>query len=116
MPQGHEAFSEDVRFRTLRLLQQKPDSRQRDIARELGVSLGTINYCVNALIEVGHIKITNFRAATNKAGYAYLLTPTGIREKMMLTHRFLQRKMAEYDALEAEIGAVVREMNENRSG
>ena len=116
MQPSQDTFSEDVRFRTLRLLQQKPASSQRDIARELGVSLGTINYCVNALIKVGHIKITNFRAATNKAGYAYLLTPTGIREKMMLTHRFLQRKMAEYEALEAEIGAVVREMNEGSSG
>lgn len=106
------AFTEDVRFRTLRLLNEKPDSSQRDIARQLGVSLGTINYCLNALIAVGHIKIANFRAASNKTSYAYLLTPSGLTEKMLLTGRFLQRKVREYDALAAEIAAVERELQD----
>ncbi len=110
MPPADRTFNEDVRFRTLRLLQQKPDSSQRDIAKELGVSLGTINYCLNALIAVGHVKITNFRAASNKVGYAYLLTPTGIGEKIQLTRQFLQRKTEEYNALDAEIKAVMAEM------
>ncbi len=115
MTQNHESFNEDVRFRTLRLLQNKPDSSQRDIARELGVSLGTINYCLKALVDVGFIKIANFRASPKKSGYAYILTPNGIAEKLVLTRRFLQRKMVEYEILAAEIESVAAEINEEVS-
>lgn len=100
---------EDVRFRVLRLLQDKPDFSQRDIARELGVSLGAVNYCLNALAEKGHVKVKNFRAADNKLRYAYLLTPKGMSEKASLTARFLARKMREYEALKAEIEALKSE-------
>jgi EPS-associated MarR family transcriptional regulator len=110
MTQNHDTFNEDVRFRTLRLLQNKPDSSQRDIARELDVSLGTINYCLKALIDVGFVKVANFRVSQNKSGYAYFLTPNGISEKVVLTHRFLRRKIAEYEGLAAEIRAVEAEL------
>lgn len=82
---------------------------QRDIARELGVSLGKVNYCLRALIGKGWIKATNFTNSQNKAAYMYLLTPRGIEQKATLTVRFLQLKMREYEALRAEIKQMRRE-------
>jgi len=101
--------AEDVRFQVLRLLQQDPSSSQREIATALGISLGGVNYCLNALVEKGHIKIRNFKSSNDKRKYVYLLTPKGIAEKTTLTGRFLQRKMREYEALKAEIEAVQKE-------
>lgn len=97
---------EDVRFRVLRLLEDNPEYSQRDIAQNLGVSLGAVNYCLNALIDKGHVKVNNFRASDNKLRYAYLLTPHGISEKTALTSRFLRRKLREYEALREEIEAL----------
>jgi len=102
---------EDIRFRVLRLLQGDPNCSQRDIAKALGVSLGGVNYCLNALVKKGYVKICNFKASDNKLRYAYILTPKGITEKTALTGRFLQRKMHEYEALKAEIETVREEMN-----
>ncbi len=96
-------MSEDRHFHALRLLQANPALSQRALARELGVSVGAANYCVRALVEKGWIKIQNFRTSKDKRAYAYLLTPHGIEQKAQLTLRFLQRKEAEYLALEAEI-------------
>lgn len=92
-----------IRFRVMRALAQNPNMSQRDLARELGVSLGGINFCVNALIAKGAVKVENLRAADNKMRYAYILTPSGLSEKARMTGRFLQRKMDEYEALKAEI-------------
>lgn len=103
---------EDVRYRVLRLLQDNPEFSQRDIARETGVSLGAVNFCVSALIEKGHVKVRNFRAADNKLRYAYLLTPKGVAEKASLTARFLQRKLREFEALKEEIDALRDEQRE----
>jgi EPS-associated MarR family transcriptional regulator len=97
---------EDVRFRVLRLLEEHPEFSQRDIAQALNVSVGSVNYCLNALVEKGHVKLSNFRSSKNKLRYMYVLTPKGISEKVALTGRFLQRKMAEYEALRAEIEAL----------
>jgi EPS-associated MarR family transcriptional regulator len=108
--------SEDVRFRVLRLLEEQPDLSQRQMAEELGVSLGAVNYCLKALVEKGQIKIRNFRAANNKLRYAYVLTPGGLAEKTRLTSRFLKRKMAEYEALKAEIEAIQESMGRERDG
>lgn len=83
---------------------------QRDLARDLGVSLGGVNYCVNALIDQGSIKVENFRASDNKIRYAYILTPEGLAEKGRLTARFLKRKMREYEALKAEIEGLKNEV------
>lgn len=102
---------EDVRFRVLRLLEDNPEYSQRDIAQNLGVSLGAVNYCLNALIDKGHVKVNNFRASDNKLRYAYLLTPHGISEKTALTSRFLRRKLREYEALKEEIEALQGEQN-----
>ncbi|HBR98298.1 MAG TPA: MarR family EPS-associated transcriptional regulator [Gammaproteobacteria bacterium] len=110
MSNKNQIRAEDVRFRVLRLLQENPASSQRDIAKALGISLGGVNYCLNALVEKGLIKMRNFQESNDKRKYVYLLTPKGIAEKTALTGRFLARKMREYEALKAEIVAVREEM------
>ncbi len=102
-PGAAPAVSEDRHFHALRLLQANPALSQRALARELGVSVGAANYCVRALVDKGWIKIQNFRTSKDKRAYTYLLTPRGIEQKAQITLRFLQRKEAEYLALEAEI-------------
>jgi len=101
---------EDVRFRVLRLLQENPEMSQRDIASAVGISVGGVHYCLNALIEKGMIKLGNFSAAQDKRRYAYILTPKGLSERATLTSRFLKRKMEEYEALKEEIDALQNEM------
>lgn len=96
-------LQEDTNFRVLRLLQDDPNMTQRELARALGISLGGLNYCLQALLDKGWVKIHNFQNSKRKLAYAYLLTPTGIAEKAALTGRFLMRKMREYEALKAEI-------------
>lgn len=102
-------FREDVRFRILRMLEERPEYSQRDIADALGISLGGVNYCLKALIEKGHVKVANFRRSDKKLRYAYVLTPSGIAERALLTGRFLQRKLEEYEAIKAEIEALTRD-------
>lgn len=94
---------EDVHFRVLRLLENRPEASQREIAEELGVSLGAINFCVKALIDKGHIKLANFRASKNKLGYVYVLTPEGIAHRTQLAAGFIRRKVAEFEAIQAEL-------------
>jgi EPS-associated MarR family transcriptional regulator len=103
---------EDTHFRLLRLLEARPDLSQRDLARELGTSLGKVNYCLNALIDKGLVKVRNFRNSRNKLAYAYLLTPRGIDSKTTIAVQFLKRKMAEYEMLKAEIEQLKREISE----
>ena len=98
-------------LRLLRLIEAKPDLSQRDLSRELGMSLGKVNYCLNALVDKGLVKVGNFRNNDNKLSYAYLLTPRGIKSKALITAHFLQRKMAEYEALKAEIAELKREVS-----
>ena len=100
---------EDTAFRVMRLLQVNPDLTQRELAQELGVSVGGLNYCLKALIDKGWVKMQNFSQSKNKFGYVYILTPTGMAEKAELTSRFLKRKMSEYEALKAEIDALQNE-------
>ncbi len=104
---AHE--TEDIHFRVLRLLEANPAMNQRELAEELGVSLGKTNYCLKALLAKGMLKMHNFQSSKRKLAYAYLLTPQGIAEKAALTGRFLQRKMDEYAALRAEIEGLERE-------
>jgi EPS-associated MarR family transcriptional regulator len=101
---------EDAHFRILRLLHENPEMSQRDLARAVGVSTGAIHYVLAALVEKGLIKLGNFTAAEDKRRYAYVLTPKGVTRKTMLTRRFLARKMAEYEALKAEIEKVGAEL------
>ena len=101
-----QQLQDDTRFRVLSLLETQPDLNQREMARALGVSLGGVNYCLRALVAKGLIKMLNFQASDSKLGYAYLLTPQGMAEKLSLTAHFLQRKQQEYVALKAEIEAL----------
>lgn len=101
---------EEAHLKLLRLIESRPHLTQRQFARELGMSLGKVNYCVNALIEKGWIKARNFRNNKNKLSYAYLLTPQGIEQKAVITLHFLRRKMAEYETLEKEIEDLRREV------
>jgi EPS-associated MarR family transcriptional regulator len=103
---------EDTHFRSLRLLEARSDLSQRDLARELGTSLGKVNYCLNALIDKGLVKVRDFRNSRNKLGYAYLLTPRGIDRKATIAVHFLKRKMAEYQTLKVEIEQLQREIGE----
>ena len=90
-------------FNVLRKIRSKPNSSQRELASELGFSLGKLNYCLKALKDKGLIKIGNFKKNPNKLNYAYILTPKGIAEKTKLTINFMKRKMKEYDELKSEI-------------
>lgn len=102
-------MSNELQFRVLRLLEANPHLSQRELSKSLGVSLGGVNYCLNALISKGSIKIKNFKNNQNKWVYAYLLTPQGIAEKTALTGAFLKRKMQEYQQLKEEIEALSQE-------
>jgi EPS-associated MarR family transcriptional regulator len=103
MTKALKSIDPDVRFRLLHLLEEEPELTQRELAQKLGISLGGVNYCLKALIEIGHIKTGNFSKNPNKSLYLYLLTPQGISEKANLTASFLKRKMAEYKSLKEEI-------------
>lgn len=91
-------------FNVLRYLYKKPNSSQRELAQNLGFSLGKLNYCIKALKDKGLVKIENFKKNPNKINYFYVLTPAGISEKTKLTLNFMKRKMKEYDELKKELG------------
>ena len=103
-------FQEEIQFEVLRRLHQTPQVSQRALAKDLGVGLGTINFCFQALVEKGLVKMQNFSQSNNKLRYAYLLTPVGVAEKSKLTAEFLRRKVAEYETLQAEIEALRAEL------
>ena len=103
---------DDTRFRILRVLSRNPDLTQREIAAQLGMSTSGLNYVLHALIDKGLVKVRNFAQSNNKIGYAYLLTPQGIAQKTQLTQGFVERKLAERAALEAEIREILAEGDE----
>jgi EPS-associated MarR family transcriptional regulator len=103
MPNRREKLSEDVKFRILTLLQQNPEMTQRELAQAVGVSTGGIHYVLSALVAKGMLKLSNFTAAEDKRRYAYVLTSKAIAAKADLTRSFMIRKLAEYEALKAEI-------------
>ena len=90
-------------FNVLRKIKKNPNSSQRELANELGFSLGKLNYCLKALKAKGLIKISNFAKNPSKINYIYILTPKGIASKTKLTINFMKRKMAEYDELKKEL-------------
>lgn len=102
-------LTDEYRYKILKLVEAKPDISQRGLAEELGISLGKVNFCLKALVQVGLVKASNFRNNKNKMAYMYLLTPKGIEEKAAITMRFLKSKTEEYQALEAEIEELRRE-------
>jgi len=90
-------------YKILKKLENNPKVNQRQLAKEMDVSLGKINYCLKALIDKGWIKVQRFRQSTNKRAYLYQLTPDGITAKAQLTKSFLKQKLSEYDQLKKEI-------------
>lgn len=103
-------FQEEIRYRILREITDRPDVTQRELARDLGVSVGKINYCIRALVRKGLVKARNFTNSNNKAAYTYVLTPKGAREKLRIAYEFLEHKIREYDALRQEIAALSGEV------
>ena len=103
---------EEIHFDLLRRLESNPTYTQRELSKELGVSLGKVNYCIKKLTEKGLIKLMNFSRNPNKAGYVYLLTPKGIEEKSKLTISFLKYKMEEYELLKSEIEQLQQEADQ----
>lgn len=104
-------FEEEIHIRILRILQEESELSQRDLARRLGISLGKTNYCLTAIVKKGLVQIKRFKNSQKKIAYAYLLTPSGVEEKVLLTTRFLSQKMNEYEALKNEIAQLEREIN-----
>jgi len=101
---------EEIHFDLLRRLEQNPDCTQRELANEMGISLGKVNYCLKKLAEKGWIKARNFYRSPNNSSHAYLLTPKGVEEKGKLTIKFLRRKMVEYEMLKSEIAQLWEEI------
>ena len=93
----------DTEYLVLKKLEKHPHFTQRELSKELGLSLGKTNYVINALIDKGWLKLNNFKRSDNKLGYIYLLTPVGISEKTILAQKFLRRKSEEYNRLREEI-------------
>ncbi|WP_085798189.1 MarR family EPS-associated transcriptional regulator [Falsiruegeria litorea] len=100
----------DNDLRVMRVLEQSPQMSQREIALHLKMSLGSVNYCLKALIDKGLVKVQNFRTSENRLAYAYVLTPAGLLEKVQLTKRFLRIKLEEYQRIESEIDALEEEL------
>ena len=107
---------DELRLRVLRTLEANPELSQRQLAAELGVSLGGVNYALKALIERGFVKAENFRKSGNKVAYLYVLTPRGVAEKASLATAFLGRKLEEYEVLRQEIEALKSEVGSGDSG
>lgn len=102
-------LDETTHYGLLKTLEENPGLSQRDLAKKLGVSLGKVNFCLNALVKKGSVKINNFRNSENKLAYAYLLTPSGVEQKARMTVQFLKYKVQEYERLEKEIAELQRE-------
>ena len=109
-------LSDENTLQALKLLEKNPELTQRELAAELGISLGKTHYMVKALIDIGWIKLDNFQRSNNKWGYAYLLTPMGLAEKAAITVRFLARKQEEYRRLERQIADLSVEVASMKRG
>ena len=106
-------MNEEISYKLFKLIEQDPDISQRDLAREMGISLGKTNYCLKALMDKGWLKARNFKNSNNKIAYAYVLTPKGLSEKAKITARFLKRKVREYELLKSEIEQLKQEVSES---
>ena len=111
LPNKHDLESEEI-LKVLREITLTPEMTQRELSSRLGISLGKVNFLVNALIQKGLIKAHNFKNSNNKKAYLYYLTPAGIEEKAKITYRFLKRKIKEYEQLEEQIRLLEKEVGE----
>ena len=104
---------DEICYKLFKLIEEDPNLSQRELAQDMGISLGKTNYCLKALMDKGWIKARNFKNSYNKIAYAYVLTPRGLREKVKITARFLKRKVHEYETLKSEIEQLRQEVSEN---
>ena len=109
MASRRDENQEDVRLRVMRLIDENSEMSSRQIADKVGIANGSAYYVLTALVKKGFVKLENFKNSQRKGRYSYLLTPKGIREKSLLTHRFIGRKRREFDALRAEIESLEEE-------
>ena len=105
-----EEFTQQTKLQLLQHLADNPRLSQRELSQKMGVALGKINFCLNALVEKGSIKLENFRGANNRIRYAYILTPQGLEHKALLTYKFLKRKFREYSEIKAQIQTLSSEI------
>ena len=104
-------MKEEIHYHVLKLIEKNPSITQRELASELGVSVGKANYCMKALINKGWVKASNFKNSNKKLAYFYILTPSGIEQKAKITVNFLKRKMNDYEELKQEIEILKNEVN-----
>jgi EPS-associated MarR family transcriptional regulator len=110
-------FEQEVHYHLLKALSNDGNLTQRQMAREMGVSLGKVNFCLSKLIQKGFIKVKRFKGSNKKRKYIYVLTPRGLEEKAHITMNFLQRKMREYEEIKRQIRQLTREVEqENPAG
>ena len=101
-------------YHLIRILEENPKLSQRELAQEMGISLGKVNFCLKGLMEKGIIKAQNFKNSSNKLAYSYLLTPKGVEEKARVTARYLKRRVKEYEELKLEIQQLKKEVKLNK--
>lgn len=104
----------EINYKLFKILEDRPNLTQRQMAKETGVSLGKFNYCLKELVKEGFVKVDRFTSSDNKAAYLYLLTPKGIEEKARVTHGFLKRKMAEFQEIKKQIEELRQEMSKDQ--
>jgi EPS-associated MarR family transcriptional regulator len=104
-------MNEEISYKLFKLIEQQPDLSQRELAKEMGISLGKTNYCLKGLMEKGWLKARNFKNSNNKIAYAYMLTPTGLSEKTKITAHYLKCKVHEYETLKSEIEKLRKEVS-----
>ena len=106
-------MKEEIHYHVLKHIESNPSITQRELAKELGVSVGKVNYCLKALIDKGWIKANNFKNSNKKLAYFYILTPCGLEQKAKITVNFLKRKINDYEELKKEIEVLKNEVNNN---
>ena len=106
-------MSEETHYQVFKLIEKTPSITQRELAKELGVSVGKANYCLKALVDKGWVKTNNFKNSNKKLAYFYILTPSGIEQKAKITVNFLKRKISDYEELKQEIEMLKNEVNDN---
>ena len=110
MASRRKEHQEDAKFRVFQIINENPQMTTREIAQKVGISNGSAYYLLTSLIDMGFIKLSNFKDSSQKVKYSYLLTPKGIREKSLVTSKFLMRKKQEYELLKKEIIELERDL------
>ena len=111
MASRRKEYQEDAKFRVFQIINENPHMTTRQVAQKVGISNGSAYYLLTSLIDMGFVKLSNFKDSSQKIKYSYLLTPKGIREKSLVTSKFLERKKQEYKLLKKEITELERDLS-----